>query len=259
MKNRLDFAVRAARTAGRLTLDHFRHDDLAVELKDDDSPVTIADRQAEQSLRKQIDEEFPNDAILGEEFDDKPGTTGFRWLLDPIDGTLSFVHGVPLYSTLVSVEQDGESILGVICLPALDQCVYAAAGMGAWQVSGVDAPKPARVSRRSSLADVTFITSEVEGFSEIGRHEVYMRLQSIVRVCRTWGDGYGYTMLATGRADLMVDPRMSVWDAGPMLPIMQEAGGTFTDWQGRPTIHSGRGIATNGLILDEVLSLVGNE
>ncbi len=238
---------------------YFCRDDLSVELKADDSPVTVADRQAEQGLRKQIGEAFPRDAILGEEFDDKPGSSGFRWILDPIDGTQSFVHGVPLYSTLVAVEHGGESILGVICLPALDQCVYAAIGLGAWQVSGGDAPKPAKVSQKTSLGEGLFLTSEVDVFSEIGRHDVYLRLQTAARVCRTWGDGYGYAMVATGRADLMVDPSMAVWDAGPLLPIMQEAGGTFTDWQGRPTIHSGQGIATNGLILDEVISLVRGE
>lgn len=259
LKNRLDFAVRAARRAGRLTLDYFRRDDLAVEHKADNSPVTVADRLAEQSLRKQIGEQFPSDAILGEEFDDMPGTTGFRWILDPIDGTQSFVHGVPLFSTLVAVEHDGESILGVICLPALDQCVYAADGLGAWQISGDSTPTPAKVSQKSTLSEGLFVTSEVDGFSEIGRHDVYLRLQSAARVCRTWGDGYGYAMVATGRAELMVDPIMAVWDAGPLLPIMREAGGTFTDWKGQPTMHSGQGIATNGLILDEVLSLIGGK
>ena len=259
LKNRLDFAVLCARRAGRLTLDYFRRDDLAVEHKADDSPVTVADRLAEQSLRKQIGQQFPRDAILGEEFDDKPGSTGFRWILDPIDGTQSFVHGVPLYSTLVAVEHGGQSILGVICLPALDQCVYAADGLGAWQVTGDAAPTPARVSGRSSLGEGLFLTSAVDGFGEIERHDVYLRLQSAARVCRTWGDGYGYAMVATGRAELMVDPIMAVWDAGPLLPVMQEAGGTFTDWKGQPTIHSGQGIATNGLILDEVLSIIGCE
>lgn len=259
LKHRLDFAVRAARLAGRSTLNYFHQDDLPVERKADDSPVTVADRQAEQCLRKQIGQEFPHDAILGEEFDDKSGTTGFRWILDPIDGTQSFVHGVPLYSTLVAVEHGGESILGVICLPALDECVYAATGLGAWQVTGDNTPKPAKVSQRTTLGEGLFLTSEVDGFSEIGRHDVYLRLQSAARVCRTWGDGYGYAMVATGRADLMVDPIMAVWDAGPLLPIMREAGGTFTDWKDRPTMHSGQGIATNGLILDEVLSLIGGE
>jgi len=256
LKNRLDFAVRAARLAGQTTLNYFRSDDLPVEHKADDSPVTVADRQAEQSLRKQIGGQFPRDAILGEEFDDKPGSTGFRWILDPIDGTQSFVHGVPLYSTLVAVEHGGESILGVICMPALNHCVYAADGLGAWQISGDSRPTPARVSRRATLAEGLFLTSEVDGFSEIGRHDAYLRLQAAARVCRTWGDGYGYAMVATGRADLMVDPIMAVWDAGPLLPIMREAGGTFTDWKGRPTMHSGQGIATNGLVLDEVLRLI---
>ena len=259
LKNRLDVAVRAARSAGRLTLKYFRQDNLTVERKADDSPVTIADRRAEESLRDCIAESFPHDAILGEELDDKPGGSGFRWILDPIDGTKSFIHGVPLYSTLVAVEHGGESILGVIYLPALDECVYAAAGAGAWQTIGDASPRPAKVSRQTNLSQATFLTSEVDSFDEIGRHDVYMCLQSATRVCRTWGDGYGYAMVATGRADLMVDPNMAVWDAGPLLPIMQESGGTFTDWNGKPTIHSGQGIATNGLILDEVLSIIGGD
>ena len=256
LKNRLELAVQAARRAGRLTLDYFRSADLAVELKDDDSPVTVADRLAEQCLRKCIGEAFATDAILGEEFDDKQGSSGFRWILDPIDGTQSFVHGVPLYSTLVAVEHGGESVIGVIYLPALDECVYAAVGCGAWHTIGNSPAQPAKVSGRKNLSQATFLTSEVDGFSNIGRHDVYMRLQSAARVCRTWGDGYGYTLVATGRADLMADPVMAVWDAGPLLPIMQEAGGSFTDWEGNPTIHSGQGLATNGLLLDEALKLI---
>ena len=166
-------------------------------------------------LREQHRRAFPDDAILGEEFDDKPGTSGFRWILDPIDGTKSFIHGVPLYGTLVAVEYEGESILGVIRIPALDECVYAADGHGAWQVSGTRRRRPARVSRRPPLAEGLFLTSEVDGFDEIGPpRRLPDRLQSAARVRRTWGDGYGYAMVATGRADLMVDPIMAVWDAG---------------------------------------------
>ena len=133
LTKRLEFAIHAARAAGEITLGYFRKEDLAVDLKADDTPVTAADRLAETMLRGLIAESFPDDAILGEEFPEREGTSGYRWILDPIDGTKSFIHGVPLYSTLVGVEFEGRSILGVIHVPALDESVYAARGLGAWQ------------------------------------------------------------------------------------------------------------------------------
>lgn len=252
---RLELAVEAARQAGKITLDFFRREDLAVERKGDDSPVTAADRQAETHLRKRIAEAFPHDGIFGEEFPERPGTSGFRWILDPIDGTKSFIHGVPLYGTLVGVEYEKESVVGVNLIPALDECVYAAKGEGAWYVLGDAPPVRARVSDCTSLAEGLFLTSEVASFYTTGRREVYDRLQEAARLTRTWGDCYGYLMLVTGRADLMVDPLMEVWDAAALQPILEEAGGTFTDWQGRRTIYAGEGIATNGRILEEVLAI----
>ena len=152
LRNRLELALASAREAGRSTLEYFRSADLSVELKRDDSPVTIADRQAEKLLRERIAARFPDDAVLGEEFGEAPGTSGFRWILDPIDGTKSFIHGVPLYGTLVGVEHQGRPVLGVIYMPALDECAYAARGEGSWYTRGESAPQPARVSTRASLA-----------------------------------------------------------------------------------------------------------
>jgi histidinol phosphatase-like enzyme (inositol monophosphatase family) len=252
---RLELALTAAREAGRITLKFFRRPGLQVERKRDDSPVTQADREAEEHLRRRIAENFPEDAILGEELPDRPGASGFRWILDPIDGTKSFIHGVPLYSTLIGVEHEGQSILGVIVVPAMDEGVYAARGQGAWYFSGGEPPLPARVSSCPKLGEGLFLTSEVGNFEAAGRRDVYDRLQSAARLSRTWGDGYGYMMVATGRAELMVDPIMCVWDAAPMVPILEEAGGKFTDWQGRPTIHSGQGIAANPSILEEALGI----
>jgi len=257
VRTRLDWAVQIAREAGELTLEYFYQPDLKVERKKDDSPVTVADRRAEEHLRRRIAEVFPDDAIHGEEFDDRPGRSGFRWILDPIDGTKSFIHGVPLYATLVAVEHEGRSMAGVIRIPALDECVYAAVGQGAWHVRGEGPPRPARVSECPRLAEGLFLTSEVATFDRTGRRAVYDRLQSTARLSRSWGDAYGYLLVATGRAELMVDPALQVWDAGPFPPIFAEAGGTFTDWQGRSRIDSGDGFATNGRIFDEVMALLG--
>lgn len=256
LQSRLALAVEAARGAGRITLEYFRRDDLDVELKCDDTPVTVADRRAEQYLRDRIAEAFPQDGILGEELAERPGTSGFRWILDPIDGTKSFIHGVPLYSTLVGVELEGRSILGVIHVPALDESVYAASGLGAWYLQGDRPPSRAHVSQRQPLKSALFVTSEVISFERAGRRGAYDRLQAAARLTRTWGDGYGYLMVATGRADVMVDPIMALWDAAPLPPILEEAGGTFTDWKGNPVHHACEGIATNGLLLDEVLAAV---
>ncbi len=253
---RFNLAILLAREAGEIVMRYYRRSDLAVERKADDSPVTAADRAAEEHLRRRIAEGFPEDGILGEEFPDRPGTSGFRWILDPIDGTKAFIHGVPLFGTMVAVEREGRSVLGVIHIPALNESVYAAEGHGAWyQAEGAE-PRPARVSSCSRLGESLFLTSEVANFTAIKRRDVYDRLESATRLSRSWGDCYGYLMVATGRAELMVDPIMYLWDAAAVQPIIEGAGGTFTDWQGRRTIYSGQGIATNGKILDDVLAIV---
>jgi histidinol phosphatase-like enzyme (inositol monophosphatase family) len=250
---RLELALAAAREAGRLTLRYFRSDSLAVELKHDASPVTVADRQAEQLLRERIVGQFPSDAILGEEFPETPGTSGYRWIVDPIDGTKSFIRGVPLYGTLVGVEYQRQSVIGVAVFPAIDECMYAAAGQGAWYQHGETAPRRAQVSARDRLSESLVCSSDTR-FPTASRQEAMGRLQSAAFISRTWGDCYGYLLVATGRAEVMLDAIMNVWDAAAIQPILLEAGGTFTDWQGRPTIYSGEGIATNGRVLDEVLS-----
>lgn len=255
-QRRLELAVEAALEAGRHTLRYFRQDDLVVDRKTDDSPVTIADREAEALLRRRIEAAFPDDAILGEEFPDVEGKSPFRWILDPIDGTKSFIHGVPLYSTLVAVEREGEPRIGVLVIPPLEEYAYARIGHGAWYVRGSAPKRPAKVSQCATLKESLFLTSEVENFEKVGRTGLYLRLQEQCRLSRSWGDGYGYLMLATGRAEVMVDPIMASWDAGPLLPIMQEAGGTFTDWEGNASIHSGNGFATNGLVFDQVLEIL---
>jgi histidinol phosphatase-like enzyme (inositol monophosphatase family) len=252
---RLELALSAAREAGAITLRYFQEANYAVELKRDQSPVTVADRQAEQLLRERIAAAFPADAILGEEFPERPGESGYRWILDPIDGTKSFISGVPLYGALLGVEFEGRSVAGVIHIPALGETVYAAKGKGAWFVRGDRPAAPARVSRTTRLADCLFCTSEIRSFAKSGRREAFDRFDAACRLARTWGDCYGYLLVATGRADVMVDPLMNVWDCAALQPILEEAGGTFTDWQGKPTIYGGEAVATNGVVLEEALAI----
>ena len=175
LASRLALALEAAREAGKITLEYFRREDLQVDLKTDDTPVTVADRRAEEHLRNRIAAGFPDDAILGEEMPDRAGSSVVRWILDPIDGTKSFIHGVPLYGTLVGIERQGEPVAGVINIPALGECVYAARGQGAWYCLGDESPRPARVSKRAALGQGLFLTSEVSTFDEIGRRDVYDR------------------------------------------------------------------------------------
>ncbi len=250
---RLELAVAAAREAGQSTLAHFQREDLQVELKSDDSPVTVADRHAELLIRQRVQADFPADAILGEEFGEQPGSSGYRWILDPIDGTKSFVCGVPLYGTLVGVELERDSVVGVIYIPALDECVFAARGGGAWYTKNGSKPRPTSISGQRELAGAVFLTSEVETFVERGATQAFLDLQRASRITRTWGDCYGYLLVATGRADVMIDAILNVWDAAALQPIMEEAGGVFADWQGAPTIHGGEGIGCNRHLLPQVL------
>jgi histidinol phosphatase-like enzyme (inositol monophosphatase family) len=252
---RLDLARTIAREAGDVTLRYYQRPDLAVERKSDASPVTAADRDAETLLRQRIAGAFPDDAILGEEFGATEGTSGFRWILDPIDGTKSFICGVPLYTTLIGVEHADQSVIGVIHAPALDETAWGATGHGAWYSGGGRPPAPARVSTKKSLAGGVFLTSQVDLFDVRGARHVFDRLQAIAGITRTWGDAYGYLLVATGRAEAMVDAFMNVWDAAALLPILEEAGGTYTDWNGQRTILGGEGVATNGHVLQEVLTI----
>jgi histidinol phosphatase-like enzyme (inositol monophosphatase family) len=259
IKTRLDFALKMAQEAGDLTLRYFRSTTLQVDRKSDDSPVTIADREAEKLLRARITSSFPEDSILGEEFGFLEGNSGFQWVLDPIDGTKSFIHGVPLYTTLISVLEGEDSRLGVIHSPATAETVYAAVGGGCWYTRDKHLrSEPAYVSKIERLNESLLLTSEVQSFAKrsLAALEAYLKLQSTARLARTWGDGYGYLMIATGRADVMIDPVMNLWDAAPLQPVIEEAGGTFSDWQGRRTIHSGEAIASNGLVSPEVLATV---
>ena len=255
---RLDLAVTVAREAGDITLAHFRGEALAVELKQDASPVTIADRRAEEHLRSRIAAAFPADGVLGEEFGERVGTSGFRWILDPIDGTKSFVAGVPLYGELVAVEHEGRAVVGVIHIPAMDEMVYAARGQGAWHRVGAGERRPAKVSTKARLDESLFLTTDPKTFTVIGRRDAYEALEQACKLARTWGDCYGYLMVATGRAEVMVDPKMHVWDCAALQPVLEEAGGTFTDWRGTPTIHAEEAVATNGLVRDEVLRILAS-
>jgi myo-inositol-1(or 4)-monophosphatase len=254
LRELLDFAVEIAHQAGRSTLSYFQAS-FDVETKTDSTPVTAADRGAERLLRSRIERRFPDHAILGEEYGATgPAGASCRWILDPVDGTRSFVHGVPLYATLIGVEVDGDPAVGVAYFPALDEMVDAARGLGAhWN------GRPCRVSSTSRLAAATFCYTSVEGFLRQGRQGALDRLVGATAVQRGWGDAYAHALVATGRIDLAVEPVMNIWDNAPLLPILDEAGGRFTDWSGAPRIDGGDAVSTNGALHDAVLALLGGD
>ena len=263
-ESRLKFALNAAEQAQELILKYYQNSDLKIDSKSDSTPVTEADRGAELLIRELLAKDFPDDGILGEEFPETPGSNEFRWILDPIDGTKSFVHGVPLFGSLIGLEEidaDGNRtcVVGVCRFPALNEVVYAAIGSGAWWQIGDREPVPAKCSTVSDLKDSCFCTTNVARWHENGLTKAYEKLHSSVNLTRGWGDCFGHILVATGRIEFMVDPVLSEWDAAALLPILQESGGHFIDRQGNATIYSKNGMSVNDAMKDQLLEIISQK
>lgn len=249
-------AVRLVIAAGQSTLRYFRTRGFQVERKSDASPVTIADKEAEQWIRSELEKIYPEDAVLGEEFGEAGGDSEYRWIIDPIDGTKSFISGVPLYSTLVGVTRNGKPTIGAIYIPALDEIVIAAVGNGAWYTQGNSQWQRAQVSQQSNLREGLFVTSQVDSFDRREARDAFDRVAQAAYVTRTWGDGYGYLLVATGRAEVMVDPIVNPWDVAAVMPVIEEAGGRYTDWNGEASILTGNGVGSNGHVHNHVIEML---
>ena len=263
LADRLELAVRLVREAGAHAMTYYQAQDMGLDFKPDRSPVTRADKEGEELIRRVLDVECPADAILGEEYGEKEGSSGYRWLLDPIDGTESFIRGVPLFGCMAALEHDGSAVAGTICFPALGEIVYAAKGEGAWWANGIGAPteplqrRPARVSSVSELGGATFCATGLHNFDRIGKAEGFAKLLAAVREARGWSDCYGHYLVATGRVDIMIDPLMHVWDNAPLLPIIEAAGGRFSGLGAEHSIYAPNALSTNGLLHEAVLALLG--
>ncbi len=242
----LDEAVALARRAGELTQRHFRSAELAIDTKGDGTPVTVADRGAEAQLRAEIGGLFPDDGIFGEEEAEHLGTSGRRWIIDPIDGTKAFTHGVPLYTNLLALEDAHGIAIGVINIPALGETVYAARGQGAW-CNG----ERIRVNDSAVVRGSYVMTSGLAGWDG----DLVDRANAAGLHLRTWGDAYGYALVATGRAEGMVDIVAELYDLAPVPVIMAEAGGRFSDLSGANTPGGGSGLATNGTLHTDLQQL----
>lgn len=251
LKPYLDFAVQTAYEAGRLTLGYFQTNVLP-EFKGDDTPVTIADRKAEELIRHRIETHYKHHAILGEEY----GAHGeedasHRWIIDPIDGTKSFVRGVPLYGVLIGLEIEGRCDVGVAYFPALDEMVYAATGQGCYWNG-----RPARVSDIERLERGIVSFTDPLSFEKYGRADAWERIRQASYYRTGWSDAYGHMLVATGRVELMLDPVMNAWDCGPFPAILREAGGYFGDWSGNETIYGNEALSTTKALLPQVLTLI---
>ena len=251
LRELLTVAADAAYLAGRRTLAYF-NTGVEIEIKADDTPVTRADKEAELLIRDIVGKRYPTHAILGEEGGETRGDPDHKWIIDPIDGTKSFIHGVPMYGVMIGVEVRGEPAVGAVYLPGTDELVIAATGLGVTHNG-----RPARVSSVNQLRDACLLTSSFQGSLE--RSDAYEKLMAGTRISRGWGDVYGYVLVATGRAEIMLDPKMNPWDCAAIAPIIREAGGRFTTWAGENTIWGPDAVATNGALYQEVITVLKNE
>lgn len=246
----LNFTKQLAYRAGRITLGYYNKG-IQPDFKSDESPVTSADRAAEEFIRAEIEKSFPAHAIVGEEFGEKAGEGNpFRWIIDPIDGTKSFLRGVPFYSVLIALEIEGIVRASAVCFPALDEILYAADGLGAWWNG-----QRARVSEVNDLKRAVFAYTSWSGFRTRDRLDVFENLHRECFFCRGWSDAYGYFAVATGRAEICLDPGIKVWDVAPFPVILREAGGFFGSWEGEEGHGFGEGLAVNAALKSEVLKL----
>ncbi|MGI6454844.1 MAG: histidinol-phosphatase [bacterium] len=250
MREVFDFAIQLAEQAGANTLKYFQQS-LEIISKPDDSPVTVADRSTEELLRAEIESHYPEDAILGEEYGEKSGTSGYRWVLDPIDGTKSFIRGVPLYGTLIALEKEDTSIFGIMRFPPLNETVAALRGQGSF-FNGIRC----RVSEIPTLSSAAVMMTEMNTFIRTWGQETFFNLVHQTAFQRTWGDCYAYRLVATGKADAMIDTEVKRWDVAALIPIIEEAGGSISSLDGVTSNAITNCVASNGKFHQDLLNML---
>jgi histidinol-phosphatase len=251
-RNRYDAALDAAQQAGQFALGYFDRG-IAIEWKADHSPVTLADRGAEDIIRKALLGKFPADGFLGEESGDTPGSSGFRWIIDPIDGTRSFVRGIPLWATMIGLEYKGELIAGVVFLPAMKQVFHALRGHGAFRDD-----RCIHVSDINALDKAHVYYSSISWFTKAGHDRQFLELVKQTERQRGFGDFYGFMMVAQGSGEIMVEHGVHAWDVAAIEPIIAESGGKLTAWDGKLDIEKPDVLATNGLLHERALAIINH-
>ena len=253
LRELLEFTKTIAFEAGQLTLGYFGRS-IDTDFKRDDSPVTIADKEAEALMRERIEASYPQHGVLGEEFGESNSGASHRWIIDPIDGTKSFMRGVPLYGVLVGLEIDGRIEAGAAYFPALNELVYAATNEGCY-LNG----RRCFVSQTQDLNRAFVSFTDVQSFTKYNRTEAWERVKAATYYRVGWSDAYGHMLVATGRLDIMLDPIMNPWDCGPFPVLLREAGGYFGDWSGEEDIYANEALSTTKTLLPEVLTLLNSD
>lgn len=246
----LAFANELADIADEIALKYFRNPDTAIRSKTDGTPVTEADEEIERALRREIAAAYPDHGILGEEEDEVAGSSGARWILDPIDGTKNFSWGIPNWATLIALEHSDDIVCGVASAPALRERYAAVRGGGATRNG-----EPIHVSDIDDLSRARVGFTSISGFARHGYGEAFDRLIATSAHNRGFGDFYGHMLVAAGSLDVMVEPRLAAYDLGPLIVILEEAGGRFTDLSGKPHIYGENALSTNGCLHEPVLDL----
>ncbi|MEL6328967.1 MAG: inositol monophosphatase family protein [Planctomycetota bacterium] len=262
LATRASAGLEAALAAGEAAMARFGTADLGLESKGDGTPVTLADREAERVIRGILADRFPDDTKIGEEYDDDHGDSPYRWIIDPIDGTFSFSRAVPLFATLIAlqderrIDETGHGVVfGVIHIPGIGETVHATRGGGArWLFRGEE--RPARVSAIDTLDRATVCYTSLEHFRAEPAKSQIERVLHDTKHSRGWCDAFAPLLLATGRCDIVLEKDVQVWDVAPWPVIIEEAGGRYSDWAGGHSIDGGSALATNARLHDEVLGLL---
>ena len=255
----LALALELADIADSITRERFGADDLRVETKPDMTPVSEADTAVERAIRDRLATARPDDAVVGEEYEDTAGGgASRRWVLDPIDGTKNYVRGLPVWATLIALQEEERSVVGVVSAPALARRWWAATGAGAFVDDGASgAPRRLAVSAVRELSDAQLLTGGLDAWDEIGRLDALIALARGCWRIRGYGDFWQYMLVAEGAAEIGLDPEVSVWDLAAPQVVIEEAGGRFTDLGGVGTASGGDAIATNGLVHEAALAIIG--
>ncbi len=240
----------------RVTVARFRAEDLHVETKPDLTLVSDADRDAEELIRGQLARSRPRDAVIGEEFE-PTGRGARQWVIDPIDGTHSYVRGVPVWATLIALLDEGVPVLGLVAAPALGRRWWATTGSGAWSGRSLTSARPVHVSGVRRLADASLSISSITSWDSVGRQEAVLDLARSCWRERAYGDFWSYVLVAEGAVDIAAEPELGLHDMAALVPVVTEAGGRFTSLAGEEGPHGGNAVATNGHLHEEVLRRIG--
>ena len=253
LKSRYDAGIELAQKAAKIAMGYYETA-LDIEWKNDESPVTVADRETEKFLRSSLNKYFKQDGFLGEEYDDKPGDSGYRWIIDPIDGTRNFVRGIPIWATLLGLEYKGEMLAGITVAPGLNQTYRALRGEGAYRND-----IKINVSTINTLGASQLFYSSISWFVKAGMEKEFLALASATEKQRGFGDFYGFVLVAQGAGEIMIEHGVHAWDVASIIPLIEEAGGKFSDWKGNKSIYAPDVLVTNGILHQQILDRLANK